>query len=95
MLYRQMLRDAGQFPILPIRRKLLYNYREMFDLHRLETSPEAIEKLVQAGHAAMRVLAWLKSLSQARSTACKEAHHEHDICEVVSSCHVTKAAPLG
>lgn len=63
-LYRKLLRDARHFPVLPIRRKLRYNYREMFDLHREETCSQNIKELMQAGHAALRVLAWLKSLPE-------------------------------
>ena len=63
-LYRELLRDARAFPLAPIRRKLEYNYREMFDLHRPVSCPEKQEELLGDGKAALRVLRWLKGLPQ-------------------------------
>ena len=63
-LYRKLLRDARAFPLPPIRRKLEYNYREMFDLHRTESCLAKQEELLGDGKAALRVLRWLKGLPQ-------------------------------
>ena len=63
-LYRQLLRDARAFPLPPIRRKLEYNYREMFDLHKTESCPAKQQELLGDGKAALRVLRWLKALPQ-------------------------------
>ena len=64
-LYRRLLRDAQAFPVPPITRKLKYNYKEIFDLHRDEKDPERLMELKEAGEAALRVLRWLKHLPQA------------------------------
>lgn len=63
-LYRRLLRDARAFPVPPIRRKLEYNYKEMFDLHRDESNAERISELMLAGEAALRTLKWLRNLPQ-------------------------------
>ena len=65
-LYRRLLRDARAFPVPPIRRKLEYNYKEMFDLHRDERNPESISELMLAGEAALRTLKWLRDLPQVK-----------------------------
>lgn len=63
-LYRRLLRDAHHFPVAPIKRKLLYNVREMYDLHKQETDLAEIERLIGDGEAALRVLSWMKSLPE-------------------------------
>ena len=63
-LYRRLLRDARKFPVKPIRRKLAYNYREMFDLYREESDPQKIGQLLEDGEAAIRVLKWVRGLPQ-------------------------------
>jgi hypothetical protein len=61
-LYRKLLRDARTFPVPPVRRKLEYNYREMFDLHRAEPCSAKQEELIDDGEAALRVLKWMRLL---------------------------------
>lgn len=66
-LYRRLLRDARAFPVPPIRRKLEYNYKEMFVLQRDEKDPERLQELMKAGEAALRVLRWMRHLPQVSS----------------------------
>ena len=63
-LYRRLLRDIRKFPVKPIRRKLAYNYREMFDLYREESDPQKLGQLLENGEAAIRILKWVRGLPQ-------------------------------
>ncbi len=51
----------------PVRRKIAYNCREVFEIYRDETDPDLIKDLRDDGAAALRVISWLKSLPPVRS----------------------------
>lgn len=63
-VYRQLLRSAACFPVKPVARKLKFNIREVFRVHREEKSPTKITKLHGDAEAALRVLAFLKELPE-------------------------------
>lgn len=63
-LYRQLLREAKHFPVAPVGRKIAFNTREVFEIHRGESQTAEIERLHAGGQAALRVIAWLKLLPQ-------------------------------
>ncbi len=61
-LYRRLLRDISGFPVGPVRRKLKINVRLLFEVHSGETNPDQVTHLRSNALAAVRVLAWLKSV---------------------------------
>jgi len=69
-LYRRLARAALRFPVRPVGRKVAYNVRELFVLHRSERDPAVLASLHEDGAAALRVLDWLKSLAQVRLRGC-------------------------
>lgn len=66
-LYRQILREASKLQVGPVAKKIRYNTREVFDLYRHETNTDVFEKLRADGAAAVRVITWLRQLSQVAS----------------------------
>ena len=48
-LYRRFLRLVGKFPVPAVRTRLQLNVREVFDLYRRETNPQAIRDLIAVG----------------------------------------------
>ena len=63
-VYREILREAAKLSVGPVRRKICYNTRELFDLYRTEQDPTVVQKLRDDGAAAVRVIAWLTRLSE-------------------------------
>ena len=61
-LYRQLLREARNFPARPVGRKMAFNVREMYELHRAEASSSRLAELRDDAEAALRVIRWLKAL---------------------------------
>ena len=62
VLYRRILREARTFPVGPVRRKVVYNARELFELYKKEDSTEKLRELAEGGESAIRVIAWLKQV---------------------------------
>lgn len=60
------MREIRQIPLGPVRRKARSNARQLFDLHRQESREDKVEELYKDGAAALRVLAWFRSLSVVR-----------------------------
>ena len=56
------MREAAKLAVRPVRRKIWYNSRELFDLHRAESRPEKVKELREIGTAAVRVIAFLRHL---------------------------------
>ena len=63
-LYRRLLRAVKDFPVRPVARKLQFNVREVYDIHKTEQAPASIERLHSDGEAALRVIAFLRHLPQ-------------------------------
>ena len=63
-VYRSILREAAKLTIEPVRRKICFNTREVFDLYRAESNLVSIEKLQSDGAAAIRLIAWLNQLPE-------------------------------
>lgn len=63
-VYRSILREASKLSVWPVRHKICFNTREVFDLHRAESDGAVIRILIEDGYAAVRVIAWLNRLPQ-------------------------------
>ena len=63
-VYRSILREAAKVKVLPVRKKICYNCRELFDLYRAEKDPLSIQRLRDNGAAAVRVMVWLNQLPE-------------------------------
>ena len=77
-LYRQLLREARSFPARPVGRKVAFNVREMYELHRADAGPLRLAELRGDAEAALRVVRWLKALPKVGFWA------ENKNCSVVS-----------
>ncbi len=66
-LYRELHRTAGRLPVDPVRRKLKYNIRQLFDLYRLDQSSGQLADLHQDAEAAIEVIHWFNCLPKVTS----------------------------
>ena len=64
LLYRQIVREANKLSAAPVRRKILYNTREVYSLYAGVSDESRLAELRQDAFAATRVIAWLNSLPQ-------------------------------
>jgi len=69
-LYRDLLRAARSFPVPPVARKLESNIKEVSGTHLDERDPDKVCELREDGHAALRVIAFLKGLPQVNPWRC-------------------------
>lgn len=60
--YRSLLRQLRALEPAPLRRKLLYNARALWEAHRGEGDPTRLAALYEEAAAAERVARWLQSL---------------------------------
>ena len=63
-LYRQIVREANKLPAAPVKRKILYNTREVYSVYAAEADKRRLAELHQDAAAAARVIAWLNSIPQ-------------------------------
>lgn len=64
-LYRSLLREIRGLREAPLRRKLRYNARQLWEAHREERDPQALAALQGEAAAAVRVVRWLQALPKA------------------------------
>ena len=63
-LYRELLRAARSFPVPPVARKLESNIKEVVQAFVDEKDVDKVCALHEDGHAALRVIAFLRGLPQ-------------------------------
>ena len=61
-LYRHIVREANKLSVAPVRRKIIYNTREVYSLYASETDELKLAGLHEDAAAAARVIAWLNTL---------------------------------
>jgi hypothetical protein len=66
--YRECIRTCETFPVEHLRRKLSYNIRDLFDMHRYETDLHRIQDYIVHGRQQLNMLhtisRWDKTLLQ-------------------------------
>lgn len=60
--YRSLLRQLKALEPAPLRRKLAYNARTLWEAHRGESDPTRLVALREEAAAAERVVRWLRGL---------------------------------
>ena len=70
-LYKELLRAARSFPVTPVARKLESNIREVSQAFLNENNPDKVSELREDGHAALQVIAFLKSLPKVNPSRCQ------------------------
>ena len=63
-LYRKLSSAVNSLPAQPIRRKLRYNIRQVFDLYRSPSSCTELAGLHRDAEAAIQVILWFKGLPE-------------------------------
>lgn len=63
--YRSLLRQVRVLEPAPLRRKLLYNARALWEAHRGESDPALLAALHEEAAAAERAARWLRGLPKA------------------------------
>lgn len=64
-LYRELHRTAAKLPVAPVRRKLKYNIRQLFDLYRAEQPSGQLAELHRDAKAGVEVIQWFNRLPKA------------------------------
>ncbi|KAI9146436.1 hypothetical protein BKA69DRAFT_1044673 [Paraphysoderma sedebokerense] len=55
-LFKHALRTVSKFPVPPLRSKLRYNVRDLFETYRNEVRPAKINQLIQDGYKDVEVI---------------------------------------